>query len=479
MRISCRFARPLAGSGARAAFQRSRHVRDGATALQKRQLLTLAIESSCDDSCVAILEKTGSRARLLHHNKVTCDNREFRGVHPALAVVSHTRSLAGLVQESLKFLPEQTEDKKQETGSKTIHVKNEAGEVKAKCKPDFVTVTRGPGMTANLSVGLNTAKGLALAWQVPLLGVNHMQAHALTPRMVTALSRSEAATDTSAQDSDPEPSFPFLSLLVSGGHSLLLFSRSLCDHTILAEADNIAIGDLVDKCGRALLPESILAAESGSSVVYGRLLEAFTFPSGEADYHYSPPLRRADEIAPFDYPIGGWQLQAPLANSRSMDRFNFSGLNGIAQRIVTDRGAAMDDAERRVLARETMRMAFEHLGSRVVNALQNLRQKQDAGDSVSAVKTLVVSGGVASNRFLRHVLRSLLDVRGFRDVEIVAPPIKYCTDNAAMIAWTGMEMYEAGWRTDLSVLARKKWPLDPEQEGGILGADGWLNTNVT
>lgn len=469
-----RLARPLAGRNARPGVRSRQYLWNATrTAPQRRQLLTLAIETSCDDSCVAILEKTGPTARLLYHNKITCNNRDFRGVHPAVAVVSHTEHLAGLVQESLSFLPDKLKDTDNGIGSNTLYVQNGTGKTQARQKPDFVTVTRGPGMSANLAVGLNTAKGLSLAWQVPMLGVNHMQAHALTPRMVSALTPSQSAGDHT-------PGFPFLSLLVSGGHSLLLLSRSLCDHTILAEADNIAIGDLVDKCGRAILPDSVVAAESGTSVVYGRLLEAFAFPSGAVDYHYSPPRRRADEITPFDYSAGGWQLQPPLVNTRSMNRFDFAGLNGIAQRVVADRGEAMDVEERRVLARETMRLAFEHLGSRVVNALQDLQKsKQDGADSAPAVKTLVVSGGVASNRFLRHVLRSLLDVRGFEDVELIAPPIEYCTDNAAMIAWTGMEMYEAGWRTDLSVLVRKKWPLDPKQDGGILGADGWTNVNVS
>jgi len=90
------------------------------------------------------------------------------------------------------------------------------------------------------------------------------------------------------------------------------------------------------------------------------------------------------------------------------------------------------------------------------------------------IETLVVAGGVARNGFLRHVLRSLLDARGHAAVDVVVPPAGLCTDNAAMIAWAGMEMFEAGWRTGLEVLARRKWPVDPAQEGGILGADGWI-----
>ena len=90
------------------------------------------------------------------------------------------------------------------------------------------------------------------------------------------------------------------------------------------------------------------------------------------------------------------------------------------------------------------------------------------------IHTLVVSGGVARNNFLKHVLRAFLDARGFSHVELVFPPPYLCTDNAAMIAWTGIEMFEAGWESDLSIQARRKWAIDTEAEdGGILGADGW------
>jgi len=130
-------------------------------------------------------------------------------------------------------------------------------------------------------------------------------------------------------------------------------------------------------------------------------------------------------------------------------------------------GGERGGSERREGAREAMRVAFEHLASRVGMALQQL---ETAGEGPTA---LVVAGGVAANRYLRHVLRCYLDAQGFGGVELVFPPPRLCTDNAAMIAWAGMEMFEQGWRSGMEVRAIRKWSLDPEAEdGGVLGVGG-------
>jgi N6-L-threonylcarbamoyladenine synthase len=129
-------------------------------------------------------------------------------------------------------------------------------------------------------------------------------------------------------------------------------------------------------------------------------------------------------------------------------------------------------SQRRQLGHATMRLAFEHLATRVVFALHELLGSQEA---IGTVDTLVVSGGVASNRFLMHVLRSFLAARGLGHVKVIAPPPSLCTDNAAMIAWTGVEMWQAGWRSDMHVIPIRKWSVDPASEdGGILGVNGWF-----
>lgn len=414
-------------------------------AQSRRNLLTLAIETSCDDTSVAILQKSNDaapRTQLHFHEKVTANNSAHGGIHPIVSLESHQENLAVLISKALHVLPG--------TGSS---------------KPDFISVTRGPGMRSSLTTGLDTAKGLAVAWQIPLVGVNHMQAHALTPRLVSALSRSSP---------NPAPAFPFLSLLVSGGHTLLVHSRELADHAILATTTDIAIGDCIDKIARLVLRPDVL--KEGGDIMYGSHLERFAFPNGSADYEYTAPTTRAQEIAR-KATRWGWSLVPPLAETRSGSRnkameFTFSGLGSAVKRICEGK-EEMDDEERRELARESMRLAFEHLASRVGWALRNLKQQG------SGVRTLVVSGGVASNAFLRTVLGSFLTARGFQDVKLTFPPVELCTDNAAMIAWTGMEMYENGWVSDLTCRALRKWSIDPNAEdAGILGASCWRNRDM-
>lgn len=256
-------------------------------------------------------------------------------------------------------------------------------------KPDFISVTRGPGMRSSLTTGLDTAKGLAVAWQIPLVGVNHMQAHALTPRLVSALSGSSP---------NAAPAFPFVSLLVSGGHTLLVHSKDLTDHAILATTTDIAIGDCIDKIARLVLRPDVL--KEGGEIAYGSRLERFAFPNGLVDYEYTAPTTRGEEIAR-KTTRWGWALVPPLAQTRSGSKskameFTFSGLGSAVKRICEGK-EEMDNEERRELAKESMRLAFEHLASRVGWALRDLQKEG------SRVGTVVMSGGVASNAFLRTV----------------------------------------------------------------------------
>ncbi|RDW85210.1 tRNA N6-adenosine threonylcarbamoyltransferase [Coleophoma cylindrospora] len=423
---------------------------------QRRQLLTLAIETSCDDTSVALLEKHPNNSATLHfHEKITCDNREWEGVNPLSAHISHQETLSALVKQALQKLPVQRPAIAHIGNSLLVPTKYGT---ETRRKPDFIAVTRGPGMRSNLNTGLDTAKGLAVAWQIPLLGVNHMQAHALTPRLVSALEMDS----TAGLNGDHSPAFPFLSLLVSGGHTMLVHSRDLCDHEILASSSDLAIGNLVDKAARDILPASTIKATS--DVMYGRTLEKFAFPEEKPDYNYRPVFNNKGnfERLPTAYERS---LGVPFVLKPYEMEYSFSGIGAEVRRWM-DSKPDMDNVERQVIAREAMRVAFEHLASRVLLALSK--------DNVKDVKSLVVSGGVASNQYLKHILRQVLDARGFEQMALVFPPPKLCTDNAAMIAWTGIEMYEAGWRTNLDALAINRWSIDPRAEdGGILGCSSW------
>ncbi|KAJ8107386.1 hypothetical protein OPT61_g8905 [Boeremia exigua] len=452
--------------------------------------MTLAVETSCDDTSVAIVEKGvhngDTVARLHFHKKVTSNNTEFQGVHPLFTLKSHQENLASLIAEAIEHLP------------------NHAG---VRRLPNFVSVTRGPGMRSNLMCGLDTAKGLAVAWQKPLVGVHHMQGHALTPRLVTALNTYDAIPDQASLGGKPladgtgalTPSFPILSVLASGGHTILIDSTSLTHHTILGSTDDIAVGECLDKVARVVLPAEEL--QDAKSTMYGALLEAFAFrprthgskppePKRELsgltaqtylDQHgsihdwYTPPANNeiAHERSKTSW---GWSINQPLTKTGGGNKINtmgmsFSGLMTAVERLVrypTDphtgkiskqaRAAeSVSVEERRDMALGVMRAAFEHIASRVVLALQTSTRAVALGEKKPAV---VMAGGVASNAFLRHVLASTLCMHGFGDVELFFPPPKYCTDNAAMIGWTGIEMFEAAHVDQLGIRAIRKWPLD-------------------
>lgn len=482
---------------------------------QRRHLLTLAIETSCDDTCVAVLEKNSdvvtqepanppAPAAKLHFNeKITAVNKDYRGIHPLVALESHGANLGKLINKSLTSLPDATH---QTPNTQRLCLKD--GTLKR--KPDFISVTRGPGMRSNLVCGLDTAKGLSTAWQIPMLGVHHMQAHALTPRLVHALS--------TPASQPAQPAFPFLTLLISGGHTMLLHSKSLITHTILATTRDKPIGDALDKAGRAVLPAHLLA--SANDTAYAKHLSNYAFPGPDTYTSYPIPLTRLDEI---DKPPNayGWSMRHPLSETREL-AFSFSGLASHAERLAAKLTSASTD-ERLLLARTTLGIAFEHLACRTLLALSSLRasglrstsHSHSHSHSPSTINTLVVSGGVASNPFLRYFFSALLRARGYEDIQLVFPPVELCTDNAAMIAWTGMEMYEAGWRSEMGILPVRKWSMDSEVRegkldaedevaceggdgegevdgdeqgeghrggagaGGILGVDGWYNVKST
>ncbi|CAK1355181.1 unnamed protein product [Cercospora beticola] len=417
------------------------HRRSGVCAAHRRLLTTLAIETSCDDTSVAVLEQTPRALTVHFHEKITANNDAYNGIHPLVALHSHRAHLALLVQKALSASP----------------------------RPDFIAATRGPGMRSNLAVGLDTAKGLALGLGVPFLGVHHMQAHTLTPRLVHAMDAPVTA---------PEPDFPFLTILVSGGHTMLIDSRSLTEHSILAETGDIALGDCLDKAARAILPADLLQAP------YGRALEEFAFSNGPESYNYEAPARRQEELERWPTQWH-WALRPPFAESKGGSKtsrrmaFSFAGLLTSAQRFlarkvspdgqltteVRDQSEVSID-ERRHMARELQRVAFEHVASRLLLHLSSADAKP--------VNTVVISGGVASNNFLRTVMRKILDVRGHTHIKLEFPPVPLCTDNALMIAWTALEMWHAGYRSGLDVQPIRKWSMDTaSSDGGILGVEGW------
>ena len=459
---------------------------------QRRTLLCLAIETSCDDTSVALLEtheaglsgqnstqenheSPGKAATLHFHKTITADTSAHRGIHPIIALESHRTNLSSLISEALLALPDAHKNL-------PIHkwtVVHDAVR-KRKQKPDLIAVTRGPGMRSNLACGLDTAKGFSIALQIPMMGVHHMQAHALTARMVWALENSITSNEDSLSNDSggqvpvkqqPQPEFPFLSLLVSGGHTLLLESEALTKHKILATTQDTAIGEALDKIGRLVLPSEYDPLQEAPDTSFAKHLSNFAFPNETTYNEYRLALTRNHEMHKTPNKFG-WSIQIPFAETKEL-KFSFSGIasrvHALYQKRMKVTAAGITREERLTFARTAVATAFEHLASRTLIALEGIRKRDAALEGlrseVKTVKNLVVAGGVAASPFLRHVLRTNLDARGFSELELVFPPPKYCTDNAAMIGWAAIEMYKEGWRSDLGCLPLNKWSMGADHRG--------------
>jgi N6-L-threonylcarbamoyladenine synthase len=245
-------------------------------------------------------------------------------------------------------------------------------------------------------VGLVTAKALAMAGDTPLLAINHLEGHALSPRLA-----------------DPPLDFPYLLLLVSGGHCQLLEVRGVGDYRRLATTIDDALGEAFDKTAKIL----------GLGYPGGPQVEKLAAQGDPAAVPLPRPLRGSAE-----------------------PHFSFAGLKSAVLRAAESGEHARAD-----IAASFQQAAIDCIRDRLLLALASM-------DEVSA---LVVAGGVAANRAVRGALEQVAASHGLR---FVAPPVELCTDNAAMIAWAGVERLRLGASDPLEIAARPRWPLDPEAE---------------
>ena len=333
------------------------------------QPIILGLESSCDETAAALV--TGD-CRILAQRVAGQDeaHRPFGGVVPEIAARGHVELLSPLVEQVLE-----------EAGLAL-------GEV------DAIAATAGPGLIGGVMVGLVTGKALALAAGKPLIAVNHLEGHALSARLT-----------------DPDLDFPYLLLLVSGGHCQLLRVDGVGRYRRLATTIDDAAGEAFDKTAKAL---------------------GLGFPGG-------PAVERAAAAGnPRAVP-----LPRPLVGSGE-PHFSFAGLKSAVVRAVGQ------------YSPEDLSASFQQA---VVDCLvDRVRIQLDAHPDLG---TLVVAGGVAANTAIRAALTELAGEYGLR---FVAPPGWLCTDNAAMIAWAGAERFAAGSFDPLDAPARARWPLDPDAE---------------
>lgn len=332
-------------------------------------MLILGLESSCDETAAALV--TGDR-RILSHRLARQDeaHRPFGGVVPEIAARAHVEALEPLIAAAFE----------------------EAGVTLADV--DAVAATAGPGLIGGVMVGLVTGKALAHAAGKPLVAVNHLEGHALSPRL-----------------SDPDLAFPYLLLLVSGGHCQLLLVEGVGAYRRLATTIDDAAGEAFDKTAKLL---------------------GLGFPGGPA----------VEEAAKSGDPRAV-PLPRPLVGSGE-PHFSFAGLKSDVARKVGK------------FAPEDLAASFQQA---VVDCLVD-RTRIALGKAMGAT-ALVVAGGVAANASVRAALETLATEHGLR---FVAPPLWLCTDNAAMIAWAGAERFVAGFSDPLDVPARPRWPLDPDAE---------------
>ena len=331
--------------------------------------LILGIESSCDETAAALVD---SDRRILAQVIASqeAEHAPFGGVVPEIAARAHAERLVPLIERVLK-----------EAG-------RHLGDL------DAIAATAGPGLIGGVMVGLVTAKALAMAGDLPLLAINHLEGHALSPRLA-----------------DPALQFPYALLLVSGGHCQILRVDGPGRYRRLATTIDDALGEAFDKTAKIL---------------------GLGYPGGPA------VERLAREGNPRAVP-----LPRPLVGSGEA-HFSFAGLKSAVLRAAESGAHAPAD-----IAASFQAAAVDCIIDRTAIALKTM----------GPVNALVVAGGVAANQTIRSALE---DLAARHDLPFTAPPLALCTDNAAMIAWAGVERMAAGFAADpLDVAARPRWPLDP------------------
>ncbi|MBN9257275.1 MULTISPECIES: tRNA (adenosine(37)-N6)-threonylcarbamoyltransferase complex transferase subunit TsaD [unclassified Mesorhizobium] len=342
----------------------------------------LGIETSCDETAASVVALAGDSKPEILSNVVLSQIEEhaaFGGVVPEIAARAHVEALDGIIEAALA-----------DSGMALSDI-------------DAVAATAGPGLVGGLIVGLMTAKAIAAATGKPLIAVNHLEGHALTARLTDGLA------------------FPYLLLLVSGGHTQIVAVRGVGDYQRWATTIDDALGEAFDKTAKML---------------------GLPYPGG-------PNVEKAaaaGDATRFAFP-------RPMKGSAQPD-FSFSGLK-TAVRQAAEAISPLSDQDVADICASFQAAVADALGDRVARALARFRETFPD----MAAPALVVAGGVAANRTIKDRLQALCAEAGFN---FVAPPMKLCTDNAAMIAWAGIERIGAGMADEngFDFVPRSRWPLD-------------------
>jgi N6-L-threonylcarbamoyladenine synthase len=340
----------------------------------------LGIETSCDETAAAIVERDDRGHGRILSNVVLSqidDHAPYGGVVPEIAARAHVEVLDTLIDQALHEAQMTLDD------------------------VDAVAATAGPGLIGGLIVGLMTGKAIAMARQKPFYAINHLEGHALTPRLTDHID------------------FPYLLLLVSGGHTQMVLVKELGDYERLGTTIDDALGEAFDKTAKLLG----LPYPGGPEVEKAALL--------------GDPTR--------------FTLPRPLKGEERLD-FSFSGLKTAVRQLATTLEPLSQTDVNDICAAFQTAVA-DTLDDRVSRSLMRFHQ-----NFPNVTKpALVVAGGVAANKVLRDRLQRLCSDNGFR---FIAPPMALCTDNAAMIAWAGAERANCLPADSLDIAPRSRWPLD-------------------
>lgn len=342
-------------------------------------MLVLGIETSCDETAAAVVERDGSGAGKIVSNVVLsqlAEHSEYGGVVPEIAARAHIDALDGLISQALRQAG---------TGFSDL---------------DGIAATAGPGLIGGLLVGLMTGKAVAAAARLPFVAVNHLEAHALTARLTDGVN------------------FPYLLLLVTGGHTQIVAVRDIGDYQRYGGTVDDAVGEAFDKAAKML---------------------GLGWPGGPA------VERAAREGDPRRF-----ALPRPMVGRDGCD-FSFSGLK-TALRIEAERVAPLSDSDIRDFCASFQAAVVDCLVDRTERALGRFRSQVGREQLV-----LVVAGGVAANKTIRSALERLA---ARHEARLVAPPLELCGDNAAMVAWAGAERLALGLADTNEAPARARWPLD-------------------
>jgi len=336
-------------------------------------MLVLGIESSCDETAAAVVSADGRVVSDVVSSQVAL-HAPYGGVVPELAARAHMENIVPVLEQALAGVP---------GGLSAI---------------EGVAVTHGPGLTGALLIGVQAAKAIALSRELPLVGVNHLVGHLLAVFL--------------QRTAEPVPSFPFIALLVSGGHTALYEVRSSSDIEQLGQTRDDAAGEAFDKVAKLL---------------------GLGYPGGP----------RVDKLAATG-DRNRVALPRPLARKQQLE-FSFSGLKTAVAQYVANAGSALDEPHIADVC-----AAFQH------NVVSVLVDKALSACERRGVRRLVLTGGVAANRGLRERAKQLCAEQG---VELFVPPFASCTDNAAMIAYAGAQRLVGGERDDLGLSVFSRSPI--------------------